>query len=311
MESLKTKIGDYFIAKVGKYSVLNVCPHVIRLIKAGAAYPEPSGRYRLDKMYENCLSDVTLASIERNAKDLRVIQKDPDALYLDKHEGGDASIALYAYNGRIADFRQNIPQEVSNLSDIIIVSDICANLLTTFMYCNAMGWPYVTILDGLMINGSLTCLDGHLDNKCFWDVLLFAERFFVPRNQVFGVKEGISAGDRVIGTLGLQKVTPCASISMYAWAIEEKHPCSLAGMLMSCYEYSHLPKQGREMQKETYKKMVEERQAPKIFDSVDPTDHLEKVVEFLADEKGIDMECPKLDASVYSYGPYSRYVVRG
>lgn len=207
--------------------VLNTCPHGLNLIDEKCTFqnrkPGKTGIYELRQEFYGNLASATFCFIPRTSFVLSVNPVMPTAW-----ESGiaDDRIPFYDANVGIADFNRDIPEPESNEADIIVVSEQCATLLLSKIFCLQAGISIApSILKGLNGFGYGINSEGEAYTRTPADVLLFADRFYVPKNRVY--RDG-----KVVGTLGLQKVTPYLSEQIFVQAIQCRppHPYSRLGL---------------------------------------------------------------------------------
>ena len=176
-----------------KYSNLiieNLCPHRIRLMLPNHVVPKRNGDFILDS--EDILEEDTVVNIAPSNYPLSAL--------------GDPLRVSGQVDGInvTADTMLRFDHLITNLpkSDIIVVSKICA----------------LSLLQGV--------LSGNRFNGHFVD-MFDLDRFYVPEHRVFVKRE--DGTYRVIGALGLKKVTPVIPYNEYSRRLQQLYYSQVAG----------------------------------------------------------------------------------
>lgn len=168
----------------------NKCPHGIRLMRPNCVVPKRNGDGVLDS--DANIEEETIVSIPPCNYPLSALG---DPL---RTSGQIAGINM------TADTMLRFDQLIGNLpkSDIIVVSKICA----------------LSLLQGV--------LGGNRFNGHFVDIFDL-DRFYVPEHRVFAKRDDGSY--RVIGALGLKKVTPVIPYNEYSRRLQQLYYSQVPG----------------------------------------------------------------------------------
>ncbi len=171
----------------------NLCPHGIRLLRPDCVVRKRNGDGIIDS--ETNIEEKTILNIPPCNHPLTALE---DPL---RTCGQVAGINV------TADTMLRFDQLIANLpkSDIIVVSKICA----------------LSLLQGV--------LGGNRLNGQFVD-MFDLDRFYVPENRVF-VKRG-DGSYRVVGALGLKKVTPVITYDNYARRLQQIYYSQMTGNII-------------------------------------------------------------------------------
>ena len=171
----------------------NKCPHGIRLMRPNCVIPKRNGDGILDS--------------EANIEDETIVNIPPCNYPLSALGDPLRTCGQIAGINVTADTTLRFDQMIANLpkSDIVVVSKICA----------------LSLLQGV--------LGGNRFNGQFVD-LFDLDRFYVPEHRVFVKRD--DGNYRVIGALGLKKVTPVISYSEYARRLQQIYYSQVTGNIM-------------------------------------------------------------------------------
>lgn len=190
---------------------LNLTPHDIRIIKADVTFSKRQGVNYLKSGYSP--NDPTINQIEPIPHSLKPMTVTDTALELPQY----SPVQLFspASSAQLANYVDTLELE---RHEIIIVSQKCAT------------W----------INGNVALHAGPNQTLNYLSDPVLLDKFYIPYNQVY-------YKGKVIGVLGLQKVTPYSinGLITYADAIQKGRKVSLHALLYYCYQYVNLPVNNR------------------------------------------------------------------